>query len=154
MDFGKILDSWHEGEEEDRRRRLERLMERYGPDAEDARRREAEASGKPGSPGSPRLVAIDDSIDLHGMTAAQAEAALGGFLDACARQGRRKVLIIHGKGLHSERGAVLHDVVRRVLEQHRHAGRSGRADAKDGGSGATWVLIRPPRRRSVDAGTD
>jgi len=81
-------------------------------------------------------------LDLHSRTAAEAEALLQRFLSDSARQGLEKVLIIHGKGIHSTSEHVMTEVVRRVLENNALAGNSGPADRDMGGRGATWVRIR------------
>ncbi|MDA8411057.1 MAG: Smr/MutS family protein [Treponema sp.] len=81
-------------------------------------------------------------IDLHGKTAAEAEYALGIFLEDAARRGIEKVLVITGKGNHSTSGPVLAKTVRAFLEANPRAGRFGTADRVDGGSGALWVLVR------------
>ena len=85
---------------------------------------------------------MDATIDLHGMTGREAEAALSAFFRTAESTGCRKVLIVHGKGLHSASEPVLEGCVRRWLESRATAGRSGHADAANGGRGATWVLIR------------
>lgn len=85
---------------------------------------------------------VDAVLDLHGMTALAAEEALEGLFEAAERRSLRKVLIIHGKGIHSRSGPVLADIVRRWLERHPAAGRTGSAHNPDGGSGATWVLLK------------
>jgi len=87
-------------------------------------------------------IPIDAILDLHGMTALAAEEALDSFFIDAERRKLRKVLIIHGKGIHSRSGPVLADIVRRWLERYPAAGRSGSANNEDGGSGATWVLIK------------
>ncbi len=86
---------------------------------------------------------IEASIDLHGLTARDAEAALEAFFRDAARRGLRKVLVVHGIGRHSETEAVLPGVVRKFLERSPYAGRSGYADKASGGKGAVWVLVRP-----------
>jgi len=48
---------------------------------------------------------IDGRLDLHGMTAAQAQAAVGRFIAASHHLGRRCVLIITGKGIRSRAAA-------------------------------------------------
>ncbi len=83
------------------------------------------------------------AIDLHGMTAEAAMDALRLFLDDSRRKGMRKVLIIHGKGMHSEGDPVLKRAVLRFLERYPGAGRSGTADKESGGGGATWLILRP-----------
>jgi DNA-nicking Smr family endonuclease len=82
------------------------------------------------------------ALDLHGLTGEEAESAIAAFIDESSRQGLEKVLVIHGKGLHSAGLPVLKKAARRALEAHRLAGRFGEADKADGGSGALWVLIR------------
>jgi len=82
------------------------------------------------------------SLDLHGMTGDEAELAIAEFIRSASRQGLEKVLVIHGKGLHSAGSPVLKKAARRTLESLPLAGRFGEADKIDGGSGALWVLIR------------
>ncbi|HBO40068.1 MAG TPA: hypothetical protein DD477_02480 [Spirochaetaceae bacterium] len=84
----------------------------------------------------------DATLDLHGLTALAAEEALEAFFLQAEMRQSAKVLIIHGKGIHSRSGPVLAELVRRWLERHPFAGRSGPADGQAGGSGATWVLVR------------
>ncbi len=48
---------------------------------------------------------IDGRLDLHGMTALQAQAAVGRFISASHHLGRRCVLIITGKGMRSRAAA-------------------------------------------------
>lgn len=81
-------------------------------------------------------------LDLHGKTASEAEALVTDFLLTSGRSGLEKVLIIHGKGLHSEGEPVMTEIVRRALETNSLAGSFGPADRNQGGRGATWVRIR------------
>ena len=81
-------------------------------------------------------------LDLHGKTAAEAEALIVDFLLSGSRSGLEKVLIIHGKGLHSSAEHVMTDIVRRALETNGLAGSFGPADRNQGGRGASWVRIR------------
>ena len=81
-------------------------------------------------------------IDLHGCTRDEAWSRLESFFADCRRRGLQKVLIIHGKGTHSDGGSVLLQVVKQFLEQNRHAGESGLSRKEDGGSGSTWVLLK------------
>jgi DNA-nicking Smr family endonuclease len=84
-------------------------------------------------------------LDLHGMTSEEAKTSVRSFVDASARAGLEKVLVIHGKGLHSEGAPVLKKATRDVLETHPLAGRFGEAAKEEGGSGAVWVLLRSKR---------
>lgn len=129
---------------------LSEWLDRYGaPAAFEARERDESPSGGRASGRSLReleALPVDASVDLHGLRAAEAEERLEAFLRDSAATGARKVLVIHGKGNHSPDEPVLKAVVRRVLERSTLAGRSGPADKARGGSGATWVLLRPRQK--------
>ncbi|GHV92300.1 DNA mismatch repair protein MutS [Spirochaetia bacterium] len=84
----------------------------------------------------------DAVIDLHGLTRDEAWAALDTFFQNGKRQGFLKLAIIHGKGNHSQGGAVLKHTVREFIERCPFAGESGIGDAPLGGSGTTWVLLK------------
>ncbi len=81
-------------------------------------------------------------IDLHGLTAEEAMVRLAQFVGECYKRGIRKILIIHGKGNHSEDAPVLSGMVRSFIERDYRLGESGHPDKKDGGKGATWVILR------------
>jgi len=83
-----------------------------------------------------------DELDLHGMHAEEARAAVQHFLMESAQRGLEKVSIIHGKGNHSRDEKVLATVAREELERSPYAGEFYYADGRHGGSGATWVRIR------------
>ncbi|MDR2516434.1 MAG: Smr/MutS family protein [Spirochaetaceae bacterium] len=84
----------------------------------------------------------DDEIDLHGLTRDEAWDRLDAFFANARREGFEKLLIIHGKGNHSSGEAVLKRLVRAYLERSPYAAESGHGNAAEGGSGATWVLLR------------
>ena len=83
-------------------------------------------------------------LDLHGLHQDEAQASLDRFITDCKARGLRKVLIIHGKGIHSHGSdPVLGELVRRFIEQDKRCGASGHPKTKaEGGSGATWVLLK------------
>ncbi|MDR2589140.1 MAG: Smr/MutS family protein [Spirochaetales bacterium] len=83
----------------------------------------------------------EDKLDLHGMTREEAQRRLGDFITARARKGRRKVLIIHGRGLNSGGEAVLPQLVRSELEKNPHVVDFGSAGPSDGGAGALCVFL-------------
>ena len=86
----------------------------------------------------------DAELDLHGLTAAQAAAALGAFIDACRREGCERLRIIHGKGRRSEAAQpVLKALVLTSLTGHPAVLALRSAGRRDGGSGAVRVLLRP-----------
>lgn len=91
---------------------------------------------------------IEARLDLHGMTAAQAERRLSGFIDSAARQNRRCVLVITGKG--ADGNGVLRRLVPEWLKAPPLAPRVlaiSAARPGDGGAGALYVLLR--RRRQA-----
>jgi DNA-nicking Smr family endonuclease len=81
-------------------------------------------------------------LDLHGKTKVEAELAINTFITTAVRQGLEKVLIIHGKGIHSESEPVLASWVQKSLEENPMVGAFGSADKNSGGRGATWARIR------------
>jgi len=96
-------------------------------------------------------VELRGRIDLHGMTQAQAHAALVSFILRCWNEDRRTVLVITGKGSVGEGGGVLRRAVPRWLNEPPLRERIigiNEAAQRDGGVGALYVLLK--RRR--DAG--
>ncbi|MGD8367978.1 MAG: Smr/MutS family protein [Desulfobacterales bacterium] len=88
---------------------------------------------------------IEAHIDLHGQTAAEAEASLNRFLRESTRLGRRAVLVIHGRGLSSPDRPVLKNRVDQWLGSgfwRKWVAAYCSARMCDGGAGATYVLLR------------
>jgi DNA-nicking Smr family endonuclease len=106
---------------------------------------------------------IDGRIDLHGMTQAEARAALTGFVSNGHRHGRRCLLVITGKGRripedshqpHAGPGGaepgILRRMVPRWLEEAPLADRVlaySPAQPRHGGAGALYVLLKRRRER-------
>jgi len=84
------------------------------------------------------------TLDLHGKNRVEAERALRDFLLDAQSQRRRCVLVIHGKGAHSDGVAILRDLVVDSLIGPMsglvHA--FATAARSDGGAGATYVMPR------------
>ena len=87
----------------------------------------------------------DDFIDLHGFNRDEAWIALETFFENSRRRGAEKVLIIHGKGNHGSEGT-LRDISRRFIEACSFAGENGYSSAREGGTGATWVILKEDQR--------
>jgi DNA-nicking Smr family endonuclease len=87
--------------------------------------------------------ALQAEIDLHGLTAAEAQAELQVFIkDSFARR-LTCVRVVHGKGLGSgARGPVLKAGVNRWLSQWQEVIAFCSAQRVDGGTGAVYVLLR------------
>ncbi|MEM9243037.1 MAG: Smr/MutS family protein [Pseudomonadota bacterium] len=82
-------------------------------------------------------------LDLHGQTSQQADRAVYNFVTAACKRGHRCVIIIHGKGKSSEHGtAILKSHVNNQLRQQPLVLAFCSAQAKDGGSGAVYVLVK------------
>jgi DNA-nicking Smr family endonuclease len=86
---------------------------------------------------------VQDELDLHGLTAREARAALQEFMAETQRQGIRCVRIVHGKGLRSgPAGPVLKTKLNRWLPQWDQVVAFTSAPGRDGGTGALYVLLR------------
>jgi DNA-nicking Smr family endonuclease len=90
--------------------------------------------------------AVQAHVDLHGATREEARDRVARFILDSRRAGRRCVLIVHGRGIHSkDQVPVLKQAVRTWLERGQIA-RSVLAFASarpsDGGVGAVYVLLR------------
>lgn len=81
-------------------------------------------------------------LDLHGLTVNQAQTELDSFIRRCRLENIKKILIIHGKGMHSENKPILKTFVTAYLQINKHIGETGIPGRSDGGSGAVWALIR------------
>jgi DNA-nicking Smr family endonuclease len=82
-------------------------------------------------------------LDLHGLTVAEASAKVGYFLRDVSYQGLQTVLIITGKGLHSNDGPVLRQAVEKLLNSQREQVLEwGIAPRRYGGGGALIVFLR------------
>lgn len=166
MDFGRILDDWETIEREHKdsvsasqtphapspkppddsskaKGVLESWLEKNVITDKDAEE-DASSNAPERNRESRRLAALKPEavLDLHGMAGEEAESAIAVFLDDSSRKGLEKVLIIHGKGLHSSGTPVLKKAARRAIEAHPAAGRFGEAKRTEGGSGALWVFVR------------
>lgn len=94
-------------------------------------------------------LAIEASLDLHGMTQAEAHRALNGFLADAQASAKRCVIVITGKGRPDDPDSgVLRRAVPQWLDQSPNRGRIiavQNAQPRHGGGGALYVLLRKPR---------
>jgi DNA-nicking Smr family endonuclease len=88
---------------------------------------------------------VEAKLDLHGMTATSAKEALFRFLQHCQQDEIRHVLIIHGKGRDISK-PVLKNKLNNWLRQLDQILAFCSATAKDGQSGAMYVLLKNERR--------
>ena len=90
----------------------------------------------------------EEELDLHGYTVNEARTALAEFIADCKKQHIRHTRIIHGKGFRSEdRIPVIKTHVAYWLPQHPDVLAFASCLAKDGGSGALYVLLRSAKQK-------
>ncbi len=85
-------------------------------------------------------IPIEATLDLHGMTQAEAYTALLSFLKRAHGKNYRCILIITGKG--KENMGVLRQNLPSWLAEHDTVLKTAPARPKDGGSGAFYVYLR------------
>jgi DNA-nicking Smr family endonuclease len=86
--------------------------------------------------------AVEDEIDLHGLTAVLARDVLRGFLAEALVRHLRCVRVVHGKGLRSgPRGPVLKHAVNVWLRKVDRVLAFASTPRQDGGTGAVYVLL-------------
>ncbi|MCE2509516.1 MAG: Smr/MutS family protein [Alphaproteobacteria bacterium] len=93
-------------------------------------------------------LAIEATLDLHGMTQAEAHRTLNAALPRAQREGKRTVLIVTGKGSAKEGGGVLRKNVPRWLQESPLAAivlDHSKAKDRHGGAGALYVRLRKAR---------
>lgn len=122
---------------------MEAWLNRYGTVDKDKINSDADEKRRMQSREYLHKLRCEATIDLHGLTREEAWSRLNLFVGDCKRRGLKKIMIVHGKGNHSQSGeSILSPMVRTFIEQDKRLGESGHPNAKDGGSGSTWVIIR------------
>ena len=130
MNFGDILSKWESSQNH-------QIIDK------DAAAQKLETQQKARRSSYIQNLAPQDTLDLHGKTQEEAWKALNDFVANARRRGLQKVLIIHGKGIHSaDSEGVLGSVVKKFIEGDQRLGAYGFSDKEHGGSGATWVAVR------------
>jgi DNA-nicking Smr family endonuclease len=158
MDFGDILDAWDKqtaragkkrgaipnGPEEEQKSvdpvtAWLRVNGVYDKDAESPEMEERQAAERRRRL---RTKKPDATLDLHGLSRDEAWAAMETFFEESRLGELEKILLVHGKGNHSEGEAILRRAVLQFIEKCPYAGESGQPTVELGGSGATWVLLK------------
>jgi DNA-nicking Smr family endonuclease len=91
------------------------------------------------------MLPVDGRLDLHGLTAAQAQEKLVEFLRTMRSRNERCVLVIHGKGERTPGAGVLRGEIAAWLSQGKareHVAAFTTATGEDGGEGAVYVALR------------
>lgn len=84
---------------------------------------------------------VEAKLDLHGMTVEKAKVTLENFLHQCLLDEVRVVLVIHGKGHHSQ-GPILKNKLNRWLREVNFVLAFCSAAALHGSRGAIYVLLK------------
>lgn len=91
---------------------------------------------------------VQGHVDLHGLKRDEAKREVEEFLRRSRLAGKRCVIVVHGRGLHSKDNVpVLKEAVRGWLSTQRfsrHVLAFATAKPVDGGAGAIYVLLRKP----------
>jgi len=92
---------------------------------------------------------VDAILDLHGKSIEEAITAVSGFLQKCLREGIRVVLIIHGKGRHSQ-VPILKNKLNHWLREINAVLAFCSAAPSHGCRGAIYVLLRRDTEEIID----
>jgi DNA-nicking Smr family endonuclease len=91
-------------------------------------------------------LSVQAHVDLHGLLKDEAKTELESFLARSRQQGKRCVLVVHGRGLHSkDQVPVLKEALKRWMRTDRfarHVLAFSTARPHDGGAGAVYVLLK------------
>lgn len=88
-------------------------------------------------------VIIDDHLDLHGLTIDEAREILLEFISYAQKRQIRCIRLVHGKGYRAKSSKpILKNRVNSWLRQHPDVLAFSSAQAKDGGTGAVYILIK------------
>ena len=123
---------------------MEMWLRRYGVIDKDKMAEEAEERNKYQDRNYLINMRPEARLDLHGLHQDEAEERLNNFISDCLLRGLTKVIIVHGKGIHTTgTDPVLGELVRKFIERDKRCGMSGHPKTKqEGGSGATWVILK------------
>ena len=123
---------------------MELWLRRYGVIDKDKMAEEAEEKNKFQNRNYLINMVPEARLDLHGLHQDEAEERLNTFISDCILRGLKKVMIVHGKGIHTTGSdPVLGDLVKRFIERDSRCGMSGHPKTKhEGGNGATWVILK------------
>ncbi len=88
--------------------------------------------------------AVQDTLDLHGFTLADAENAFADFFRDALRRRLFCIKVIHGRGLRSPNGPVLKEAVLGWLKgpYRKKIWAYSTAKGSDGGLGATYIILK------------
>ncbi len=131
MDFGKILDTW------ERHQPLSKTLKLESED-ESEKKFPVPQYRK----GTVKGFEAQEELDLHGLKRNEAQERLREFLNDAVAEHLTRLLVIHGKGLHSPQESVIPHLVRDELSHSPWVQEYGDAERRLGGTGATWIKLK------------
>jgi len=88
-------------------------------------------------------IPVEDHLDLHGFSIEEARESLLEFIDFAQKQQIRCIRLVHGKGYRADTSRpVLKNMINRWLRQHPAILGFSSAQARDGGTGAIYILLK------------
>jgi DNA-nicking Smr family endonuclease len=95
-----------------------------------------------------KAIEVEDVIDLHGLNAPRARAALRSFLKHSYQEDRRLVLVVTGKGRGEGKGVIRDGFLQWIDEADIRplVARAAGARPRHGGAGAFYVFLKRKRR--------
>lgn len=141
--FSEIFEKWEKSKKSVKKRKniMEKALEYYSPDNSVIESKKDNDDNK--KVYSKKLeIRPQATLDLHGLTSLEAERQLAHFIREACEKRYKQVLIIHGKGNHSQKEPVLKGVVYQYLRENPFVGRLIQAPRHLGGSGAVCAFIR------------
>jgi len=84
---------------------------------------------------------INGILDLHQFQPRDVKALVNDYIELCEEKGIQELRIIHGKGI-----GQLRNTVHALLSRHPDVVRFALATEPFGGSGATIVHLKPPKK--------
>lgn len=88
-------------------------------------------------PEEPIEYPITEELDLHTFRPKEIPDVVGDYLELAQEKGYKRVRIIHGKGIGTQR-----EIVHRLLSKHPKISRYYLADQTSGSWGATWAEFK------------
>ncbi|MBR5646419.1 MAG: Smr/MutS family protein [Treponema sp.] len=150
MDMNEILEKWDKinskksSDEKKSNHIMNDWLDKYGTIDKDQIAEHSQHIQKFNEKNYIQNLKCEETLDLHGYHQKEAEQLLENFINECVRRKLKKVLIIHGKGIHTKgTDPVLKETVRKFIECNKHCGASGHPKSNaEGGSGATWIVLK------------
>ncbi|MEM5948377.1 Smr/MutS family protein [Spirochaetia bacterium 38H-sp] len=139
--FSDIFEKWEKLQSKTKKDIMKKALDLYAPDNSVMKEKETDKEKKLYER-IKRKIRPQATLDLHGYTSTEAERLLAQFIKRAYEKRYLQILIIHGKGLHSNREPILKKLVYKYLQDSPYIGKILQAPRELGGSGAVCAFIR------------